>query len=646
MKHFIIGTAGHIDHGKTSLIRALTDVDCDTHPEEKKRGITINLGFTHLQLPGGSTAGIIDVPGHKDFIHTMISGTGGIDVVLLVVAADSGMMPQTREHLEICSLLGISQCVIALTKSDLADEEWLQLQQEEIRSELSETPFAEAAIVPVSAVTRAGLEELAQQLVAAEEQLVPKSANGPFRLYIDRIFNPKGQGFVATGSVLGGKIPVGKSLHLLPGKKEYVVRSLQRFGQDVQEVRAGDRAAISLSGFKSEDFNRGMILCDQMLESSLYLDAAFTLSLNAKKLPKRNTVLLLSGTFQSQAKLILLNNKELNPGEAAIVQLIPEFPGVLLNEDRFIIRNSSGDKTLGGGYIIDNHALHHKKVTSKLIEELTSLQESYQSRNDAAGRIINQIKKAAKPISADEIKMQYAEFYDRFIDYCAENHEDILYFQEENLFIPSSWVSKVENTVLQALKEYHQKYYLNPGGLSTADLAGKSGIPLKTDAHRALVRLLNQMKGNGILSNFQNSWIAANHRPEPSKKDQEQLEWLETLFISFAMNKPVMEEIEQKAKDRQLNKEKLMMYLNYMVDQGRIYFFSGDYIHRNQVDFARKKLIEELKRKGKGINEGDFRVLIDGTKKIIHPLIGIFCREGIIKQDQYIINITELGLKN
>lgn len=646
MKHFIIGTAGHIDHGKTSLIRALTTVDCDTHPEEKKRGITINLGFTHLDLPGGSTAGVIDVPGHKDFIHTMISGTGGIDVVLLVIAADSGIMPQTREHLEICSLLGISKAVVALTKSDLADEEWLQLQQEEIKSELADTPFAQAAIVPVSAVTGAGLQELARQLVFAEEQLVPKSANGPFRLYIDRIFNPKGQGFVATGSVLGGKLQAGQSVHMLPGKKVYTVRSLQRFGKEVAEVRAGDRAAISLSGFKLEDFNRGMLLCDRNLGNSDYLDASFTLSIHAKKLGKRNTVLLLSGTYQSQSKLILLTTNELNPGETAVVQLIPEFPGVLQNQDRFIIRNSSGDKTLGGGYIIDNQALHHKKISKKLSEELLILQSGYQSRNDATARIINTIKKAAHPVNFEELALEFPDELDNFIIYCNDNQEDIIYLNDEKLFLPSNWSQKVEKTVLQALTEHHQKYYLNPGGLQVVDLAGKCGILPKTDSYKALIRLLEKMKENAVLAGYQSSLILANHEAKPAKKDLEQLEWLEELFISYKMNKPVMEELEQKAREHQINKEKLLMYLNYLTEQGRLYFFGGDYIHKNQVDFARKKLMEELRRKGKGINEGEFRVLIDGTKKIVHPLIGIFCREGIIKQDQYIINSTELGLKN
>ncbi|MCD4697331.1 MAG: selenocysteine-specific translation elongation factor, partial [Bacteroidales bacterium] len=261
MKHLILGTAGHVDHGKTALIKAITNIDCDTHKEEKERGITINLGFTHYNLPSGESIGIVDVPGHKDFIKTMVAGAYGIDVVLLVVAADSGIMPQTEEHLRIIEMLGIEQGIVALTKADLVDEETLELAELEISEFLEGTKFENAPIIPVSSVTGKGIPELLETIGKILPEIKEKEKSDRFRMYIDRIFNVKGVGFVVTGSVLEGEISTGKDLYLLPGKsKKIKIRNLERHGEIVEKVFSGDRAAINLSGMKFENYSRGMVL--------------------------------------------------------------------------------------------------------------------------------------------------------------------------------------------------------------------------------------------------------------------------------------------------------------------------------------------------------------------------------------------------
>lgn len=646
MKHFIIGTAGHIDHGKTSLIKALTHFDCDTHPEEKKRGITINLGFTHLTLPDGSIAGIIDVPGHKDFIHTMISGASGIDLLLLVIASDSGIMPQTLEHLEIANLLGIQKAVVALTKADKVDEEWLELLEDEIREALKSSLFPDCPIVPVSALTGAGLSQLSLILSEQKDTLISKPAQGPFRLYIDRVFNPKGQGFVITGSVLSGKIQTGQMVYMLPGEKEFTIRSMQRFGLEVNEVQAGDRAAISLPGFKQDEFERGMLLMDRKAEVSLYLDARLSLSNSVAKIPVKNTILFLSGTYQTQARLNLISTKELLAGESAVVQIIPEFPGILSNGDHFIIRNSSGDQTLGGGIIIDNQALHHKRIHPKLIESLLALEQSYQQKEHDTARIIHFIQKTGKPIELNQLTQEFPGCEPILKSYCQEHPEDILMDFTGNLFIPNPWISKLSGIIQEELRIYHQKNYLKTNGLTINELAGKCNIKLKTVEYQSLIVVLQLLAQQHQLKQIDNTWCLYNHQIILQRKDEEQLNWLKDLFLSYQLNKPVPEEFEQQANMHQINKEKLYMLLNYLVKTGEIYHFEGDYLHADIVDKSRKTLLWALKEKGKGINEGDFRVLINGTKKIIHPLIGIFCREGVVKQDIYIINITELGLKS
>jgi selenocysteine-specific elongation factor len=374
MKHLIIGTAGHIDHGKTSLIRMLTGIDCDTHKEEKQRGITINLGFSYLNLPEGESVGIIDVPGHKDFINTMIGGACGIDLVMLVIAADSGIMPQTVEHMNIISALGIKKAVIALTKSDLVDEELIEMAEFEITDFLSKTPLKDAPIVRVSAVTGIGKEELIRTIGDAISGIEERETGKLFRMYIDRIFSVKGFGSVVTGSVMSGSLSSGQDVFLLPVSNQKLrVRSIERHGITVERVIAGDRAAINLIGLKREDFERGMILCDKPVESTQMIDAWVQLFDKDISLPIWSNIIFISGTFECQARMHLLNKDKVKGNEDAIAQIHLTKPAVLMSKDKFIIRNSSEDKTLGGGYIIETFTLHHRRRTARLTDELTTV---------------------------------------------------------------------------------------------------------------------------------------------------------------------------------------------------------------------------------------------------------------------------------
>ena len=308
MKHFVLGTAGHVDHGKTALIKALTGIDTDRLKEEKERGITIELGFASLTLPSGQTLGIVDVPGHEKFIKNMVSGAAGIDLVMMVIAADEGIMPQTKEHLNICSVLGISKGIIALTKIDLVEKDWLKLVQSEIIEFLQGTFLESAPIVPVSAIKQEGLTDLTQALETATSHINEKTDDGIFRLPVDRVFTMKGFGTVVTGTLISDHIKTGDDIQILPQNITTRIRGIQVHNQTVEEARSGQRTAINLQGIEKSAIERGDVLVrPQTVWPSQRLDVLVEfLASNPKNLKNRALVRLHTGTSEIIARIILL----------------------------------------------------------------------------------------------------------------------------------------------------------------------------------------------------------------------------------------------------------------------------------------------------------------------------------------------------
>ncbi len=375
----VIGTAGHIDHGKTALVRALTGIDTDRLKVEKERGITTELGFAHLDL-GDQRFGVVDVPGHERFIKAMVAGAGGLDLVCLVIAADEGVMPQTREHLDICELLGVRRGVVALTKSDLVDQEWLELVAEEVRDELSETFLADARLIPVSAKTGDGLDELKSELLTLTKDLGAKSPAGAFRLPLDRVFTIRGFGTVVTGTVLGGRVRTGDAVVVFPQGTTAKVRGIENHGDSLDAAVAGMRCAINLSGISREALTRGDVLSHpEALTPSHILDARFRYLESARgPLKRQSRVLLHHATAQLMATLILVDRDELAPGEEALVQLRLDqtTPVAALPGDRFIARGfviqEHYGTTLGGGEILRVQA---PKVRRKATEAQEMMQQ-------------------------------------------------------------------------------------------------------------------------------------------------------------------------------------------------------------------------------------------------------------------------------
>lgn len=375
MANIILGTAGHVDHGKTSLVKALTGVDTDRLKEEKERGITIELGFASLRLPNGLHIGIVDVPGHERFIKNMVAGAAGIDLVALVVAADEGVMPQTKEHLDICSLLGIQKGIVALTKADMVGEDWRTLVMEDLREFLQGTFLADAPIVPCSAVTGDGLQDFLTALAEVAAGVVKRPDAGMFRLPVDRVFTMKGFGTVVTGTAVSGSISIGGEVEIMPTGIRAKVRGIQVHSEPVEKAGAGLRTAVNIQGLEKASVVRGDVLSTPgALIPTQRMDVHFHyLPINKKNIKSRTYVRFHAGTSEIIARLAFLSHEYLAPGQNDFAQLFLEKSTVLVAGDRFVIRSYSPVTTIGGGIILDPMARKHRHRETGLPREMETL---------------------------------------------------------------------------------------------------------------------------------------------------------------------------------------------------------------------------------------------------------------------------------
>ncbi len=373
----VVGTAGHIDHGKTAMVRRLTGVDTDRLPEEKKRGISIDLGFAPLTTPAGVRVGIVDVPGHERFVKNMLAGVGGIDLVLLVIAADEGVMPQTREHLAILKLLGIPRGIIVLTKRDLVEAEWVQMVRRDVAALVAGTALEAAPVIEFSAVTGAGTQELLAAMDAQLATLTPRTLDDPARLPVDRVFTVEGFGTVVTGTLWRGRIKTGEALELLPGRLPVRVRRLQTHGVTVEESHAGQRTAVAIHGVDRDEVERGdWLIAPGSMQPSRLIDVRFELLADYPRAWRKDVrVRFHLGAGEHIGRLLLLEGTELQPGESALAQVRLEKPAAPARGDRFVIRSYSPARTVGGGSVIEPLAGRRKRGQRAALDTL-SLRES------------------------------------------------------------------------------------------------------------------------------------------------------------------------------------------------------------------------------------------------------------------------------
>ena len=373
----IVGTAGHIDHGKTLLVKALTGIDCDRLKEEKARGITIELGFAYTPLPGGGVLGFVDVPGHERFVHTMLAGAASIDFALLVVAADDGVMPQTREHLQILDLLGLREGIVALNKADLVSEERLAEVEREVRTALTETSLAAADILTLSAATGAGVEALQRRLVEEAESRPARAHRGAFRMAVDRSFTVAGAGTVVTGVVVSGRIATGDTVIGLPAGTEARVRAIHALGRPAETAEAGQRAALNVVGLDRQAVARGhWLVAPDLAATSARFDARFRLLLTEPR-PLRTwaPVHLHVGATSLEARVVMLEGEVLAPGESGLVQIVASTPLPVRAGDRIVLRDAGGERTIGGGTVIDPAAPQRFRRTPARLATLAAMGE-------------------------------------------------------------------------------------------------------------------------------------------------------------------------------------------------------------------------------------------------------------------------------
>ena len=619
-KHIIIGTAGHVDHGKTALIKALTNFDCDTHKQEKERGITINQGFTHVDLPNGNSLGIIDVPGHADFIKNMIAGACGIDLVMLVIAADEGIMPQTSEHLAILELLGIKNGIIILNKVDLVDQELLELAEEEVSEFVAGTFLEHSEIIKFSAITGAGKPKLLESLMSASDKTEPKKTDGIFRMYIDRVFVKEGFGTILNGSVLSGKINKNDSVFLLPNKKELRMRKLQRHGKDVDDVLAGDRASLNVVGFKSKDFKRGMLLSNEMLQDTKLLDVQLTLFEESPILNLWNQVLFLHETLRVPVRVHLLDEDILQSGKSCLAQVYLPFSIIAEIGDKFIIRNSSGNVTLGGGEIIDNHPLHHRRRRKGQIEEVQKI-----AFGETAELIAAQVRKSLLPLSHKQIAKNINLPADELIEIIfSELPGDVIFYQnkEDVILFMKKYDTKYKNRVLTGLQEYHKKNPLKKKGRTFNELCGVFGELINEGTKTLLKLILNSLEENRKLKKAENTWVLFDHSVELSENLKKDIKSVGNFIkeSKVILNNPV----DVSAEFPGINDKQMKSILNFLTDSGEIILHSESFICKAKFEEYKNKLTKFLKSNKAGITIADFRDLLETNRSTAMTVISLF----------------------
>ncbi len=492
MKHVIIGTAGHVDHGKTCLIKALTGIDTDRLKEEKKRGITIELGFAYLDFPDGQRAGVIDVPGHEKFVANMLAGAGGMDLAMLVVAADEGAMPQTVEHLDILSILGITRGVIAVTKTDLADQELTELVTEDVQELVKGTFLENAPIIPVSVYDGSGIGELRETLWKLCRELPERGDSGSFRLPVDRVFTLKGFGTIATGTLMEGKVKKEQEAVLYPEKIPVKIRSIQVHSQNTDVAYAGQRVAVNLPDRKKEEVQRGAVIASKdSLYPSRMLDVRLQVLRHTERAVRHGSrVHIYHGTRELLGRVILMQGEELRAGESCYAQLRLEEETAARKGDRFVIRFYSPAETLGGGVILDSSPRKHRKNdkkalaafaikengTQKELLELSCLEHSgnFYSLNELAKRSLldgSRIKHLAQKLCEEKKLVRITEQ---------------VYIHQEELAL-------YRRRVLDFLGEFHKNYPLKEGmGLEEARSRMQLGIHQKMAD--AILEILKQEK--------------------------------------------------------------------------------------------------------------------------------------------------------
>lgn len=627
MSDFIIGTAGHIDHGKTELIKALTGTDTDRLKEEKERGISIELGFAQFTLPSGRTAGVVDVPGHERFVKNMLAGASGFDMVLLTVAADDGIMPQTREHLAIIDLLGVSRGVVVITKTDLVDPEMVELQREEVEELLKGTSLEGAEIVAASAVSGEGLNEAVEAIERVAEKIKPRTSEGPFRLPIDRVFTLKGIGTVVTGTLWEGSVSAGEEARILPEGRQLRLRSVQVHGREVQKAYSGQRVALNLPGISTGEVSRGdVVVASGYLEPTTSADVRlFLLPQASRPLKNRTRVRFHHGTSEVMCRIYLMDHEDqVLPGESALAQLRLEREAVVKFHDRFIIRSYSPMTTIGGGVILNSHPPRHKRGDPLALAEL-----ELRERGEPTDMVRVALEDAAIALSASELfarcEISFSDV-EEGIDHLLKSREILsLTMEGKTKYISRKSLENWENIIIHLLEDFHASKPRETG-MEKETLKSKIGQKMNEGTFEAV---LNLLEDNGKLEIRAGIVSLKGAGRKLSEKEQREMEGILSAIEQGGFKPPFLKEI---AETLGLDKKKARDLASILQEKGLIEAVSADfYLATERIKEAESIVREHIGKFGK-LEVGDIKNLLGISRKYSMPLLEYFDRKRVTKR--------------
>ncbi len=624
MNHLIIGTAGHVDHGKTTLIRALTGVDTDRLKEEKERGISIELGFAPFDLASGRRAGVVDVPGHERFIKNMLAGAGGIDLVLLVVAANESVMPQTLEHLHILNLLGIEQGIIVLTKTDLVEADWLELVQEDIRAAVKGTFLAAAPIILTSAVTGEGIKELKQAIDDLTLTAEGRDWHRNYRLPVDRVFTIKGSGTVVTGTLVAGMIRAGDTAEILPRQLPARVRQIQVHGNKVDAASAGQRVAVNLAGVELTEIERGNVLAapgtlhpTQALDAKLQLLTVRFGGEPLRPLANRDRIRFYTGTQEILGRVVLLEAEEMQPGDTAFVQFFLEEAAVVGRGDKFIIRTYSPLTTIGGGTVIEPYAKKHRRFKAEVIDELEVKEKG------APEELVEQylLKTTSLLLTAEELRPSLAGQEDNLAAalaiLAAQAKLQALTLDNRQYYAhPEQWAG-LQQKLKDTLGQFHRQQPLKLG-LPQEELRGKL---FSRFTPRVYAGLLEYLAGAGLL-------IAENQKvrlPEFTISFKPAEEAVKQRLIAACRENPYSPpSLPEFAAAAGVDMAVAERVAEALVELGLLVRVAADIIFLQEaVEAAKSKLEQHLKSAG-SVTLAEFRDMLQTTRKYALLLLEYF----------------------
>jgi len=623
MKHLILGTAGHIDHGKTALVKALTGIDTDRLKEEKARGITIELGFAHLELQGKVRFGIVDVPGHEKFVRTMVAGVGGMDLVMLVIAADEGIMPQTREHLDILQLLGVKTGLVVLNKADLVEAEWLGLVTAEVREFTTGTFLEDAPIVTVSSRNGEGLEKLKMELGQLANKVSPKRRDGYFRLPVDRVFTMPGFGTVVTGTLLAGEIRIGDELELLPTGHEVKARGIQAHGTKLEQGSAGQRLAVNLQGVGLDQVRRGDVLVPRdIFRTTRTVDVRLDyLTSESRNLKHRATVRFHAATSENSAQVILLDREVLKPGESAFAQLRLKEPLLLLSGDRYLLRLSSPATTIGGGMVLDPLPSRRRRRNDEALLLLKSLAHGELHR--AIPLFISQ--SLLSGIDFDELTLRCGasrKNMEAILATLLSSGEILQMTREPRIFLSRAVFEELKQGILKELESYLAANPLREG-IGKEEL--KTRLPKRGD-QRFFTPLLTALEREEAVIIDRDivkpaKRIEYGSSPVPGNDGK-----ILALLTAAGSKPPTIKELLERCAG---NEKSLRDTLDLLVRNGSVVRVSHDlHYAAATLDMLREKLVVWLREKGE-ISPAEYRELTGLSRKFLIPLLAHFDSEKL-----------------